>query len=96
MLFDFHRKQTSKNRSSVHATYLVEGILAASKETGVNGYKGDGEDVHMQSSPYMSSSMPHEDHTEDVITTRSIILAREEDLEGKSSQQHFSALHAPC
>lgn len=83
MLYDFHRSQTSKKPGSVHATYLLDGVPPNSREPSVNGNQQDGEDVHMQSSPYMSSSMPQGEDEDNVIPYRKIILAREADLEGR-------------
>ncbi|MCJ1454329.1 hypothetical protein MMC28_004682 [Mycoblastus sanguinarius] len=79
ILYEFHRVQNSKHPGSVHATYIVDGVRKITQESGVNGLQHDGEYVHIQSSPYMSSSMPHED--EDVTPPRTIILARERELE---------------
>ena len=83
MLFDFHQTQNSRKPGTVHATYLLDGVSLPSYELTVNGTQSDGEDVHMRSSPYMSSSMPQEGHDEKRIPTRKVMLAREEDLEGK-------------
>ena len=41
----------------------------------------DGEDSYMQSSPFMSSSMPHEESIDEARSVKVIMLAREEDLE---------------
>lgn len=83
MLYDFHRSQTTKKPGSVHATYLLDGVPQNSREPSVNGNQQDGEDVHMQSSPYMSSSMPPGEDEDNVIPYRKILLAREADLEGR-------------
>jgi hypothetical protein len=37
----------------------------------------------MQSSPFMSSSIPHQDNMDESVSVQSIVLVREEDLEGK-------------
>lgn len=37
----------------------------------------------MQSSPYLPSSMPQPDTTSDSLRVASILLAREEDLDGR-------------
>ena len=83
MLYEFHHAQNSKRIGSVHATYLLDGVPRVVKESNDTGYQPEGEDIHMQSSPYMSSSMPQEDGEEDKIPSRKIMLAREEDLKGK-------------
>lgn len=83
MLYDFHQTQATKQPSSVHATYLLDGEPIISKRTRADGHQQAGTDVHMQSSPFMSSSMPQEEQEEDGVPQRSIILAREEDLQGK-------------
>ena len=41
----------------------------------------------MQSSPYMSSSIPHQEDQEDAFVPRSIVLAKEEDVEGKMNMR---------
>ena len=78
MLYDFHQRQTLKKPGSVHATYLVDGIKAQS----ANGRTGDGEDAYMQSTPVMSSSLSQEETEEYTIPSKSIVLVREEDLQG--------------
>ena len=82
MLYDFFSAQTTKKPGSINATYLLDGVPRASKESSVNGHQQDGEDVHMQSSPYMGSPITRQEQ-EEAIPSRSIILANEEDLEGK-------------
>ena len=89
MLYEFYSTQTSRNPGSIRATYLLNGILKASKAPYTNGRPQDGDDMHMQSSPYMSSLVPHQ---EEAVSSRSIVLAREEDLEGKMTMQiYFTA-----
>ena len=82
MLYDFHQRQTFKKPGSVHATYLVDGVPTIAKADSANGQTGDGEDAYMQSSPVMSSSLPQEDTEEYTIPMKSVVLAREEDLQG--------------
>lgn len=86
MLYDFHRTENQKKPSSVNATYVVTGIpiptpAATSTDEAANG-SGDGDDI-MQSSPYIGSSMPNQDvNPAETVSTTSIMLVREEDLEG--------------
>ena len=94
MLYDFHQRQTSKKPGSVHATYLVNGVPKFTNEPSLNGQQKDGEDMQMQSSPYMNSSMSQEENEEDRIPTRSIVLAREEDLEGEDSMRSVASICA--
>ena len=82
MLYDFHQRQTSKKPGSIHATYLIDGIPTITKAHSTNGQTGDGEDAYMQNSPVMSSSLPQEETEEYTIPSKSIMLAREEDLQG--------------
>jgi len=42
----------------------------------------DGEDTYMQSSPFMSSSMPQEESIHEASPLKVVTLAKEEDLEG--------------
>jgi len=87
MLFEFHQQQNAKKPGSIRATYLLDGLPKVIKNTGTNGHQVDGEDVHMQSSPYMSSSMPHQDEEdEDAVPIRSIVLVREEELDEVKNQ----------
>lgn len=81
MLFDFHRTENAKKPNSVSATYLISGVQSPQRKLATNGVCRDGEDVAMQSSPYMSS-LPQPDETERPIRTTSFVLAREEDLDG--------------
>lgn len=87
MLYDFHHSENKKKPQSVHATYVITGIQKPQEILNTNGAHtgNDREDVDdiMQSSPYMPSSMPNQDSVADEVATTSIILAREEDLEGK-------------
>ena len=89
MLYDFHKVQNSKKPRSVYATYFLDGIPLVQQGSGANMHTHDDDDLHMQSSPYMSSSMPQEMNTEKNLPARRIILAREEDLEG--NQRHAFA-----
>ena len=85
MLYDFHRRETTQKPGSVHATYLVSGTQVVTEppvENGIKDEEKDG-DVHMQSSPYMSSPMPAQEEEEDEAQRQKIItLVREEHLEG--------------
>jgi hypothetical protein len=87
MLFDFHQKQNAKKPNSIHATYLVTGTQRTTEPTnGTNGKHG--EDVDMRSSPFMSSmpepeeSEDSEDSDEEPDKETTILLVREEELEG--------------
>ncbi len=84
ILYEFHRVQNSRKSGSVYATYLLDGV-PKEIEPSVNGHFKDGDDVHMQSSPHMSSSIPQETNEEDAVPSRRIMLAREEDLEGRKA-----------
>lgn len=69
---------------SIHATYLVSGTRTKpdGSSMALDG-QGDGEDEHMQSSPFMSSSMPIDSDTEIRILTTVVTLVGEEDLDGE-------------
>ncbi|KAK4696138.1 DNA polymerase delta subunit 3, partial [Lecanoromycetidae sp. Uapishka_2] len=92
MLYEFHQTQISKKPGSIHATYLLDGLLMTANGTHTNGHGQDGEDVHMQSSPYMSSSMPQGEPEEGEAPQRSIILAREADL--TAAKERFERIHS--
>lgn len=81
MLFEFHRNENAKRPQSVHATYLISGIQNPPEPPATNGHAND-EDEIMQSSPYLPSSMPNQEVTSDQVRIASVIIAREEDLEG--------------
>ena len=85
MLYEFHSQQNAKKPGTVHATYLVSGTQR--KETPVvtnGGAKKDGEDDYMQSSPFMSSSMPQPEENTGETSVLSISLVREEELESNA------------
>lgn len=88
MLYEFHRSENTKKPNSVNATYVITGIQRPREPPPSNDTKanndGGGEDEIMQSSPYLPSSMPNQDPAIDSVATASIVLAREEDLEGES------------
>ncbi|KAL8997422.1 MAG: hypothetical protein Q9169_003285 [Polycauliona sp. 2 TL-2023] len=85
LLFQFHKQQNSKKPGSVHAVYLVSGYLIPVTPVNSSSQNGqvDGGDAHMQSSPFMSSSMPQPEDEEDQLAVKTVTLCREEDLEGE-------------
>jgi DNA polymerase delta subunit 3 len=83
MLYDFYRHQNAKKPGTIHATYLLGGTKRPEEPVAQNGGpKKDGEDDYMQSSPFMSSSMPQPEDGTGESSVLSITLVREEDLEG--------------
>ncbi|OJJ88456.1 uncharacterized protein ASPGLDRAFT_54511 [Aspergillus glaucus CBS 516.65] len=95
MLYDFHHNENSKKPNSVNATYVITGVQHPSEPHATNGdaHESDGDDI-MQSSPYISSSMPNQDAAADTVTGSSIILVREEDLEdAKLTFRSISSIH---
>ena len=82
MLYDFHRSENAKKTQSVNATYVITGVQKPPEKPATNGHAKDGEDEVMQSCPFMSS-MPQPEVAEEEIRTTSMILVREEDLEGR-------------
>lgn len=84
LLFQFHKQQNSKKPGSVHAVYLVTGyIVPVTPTSSAHFEQADGEDAHMQSSPFMSSSMPQQEEEEERLSVKTVTLCREEDLEGE-------------
>jgi DNA polymerase delta subunit 3 len=81
MLYEFHHLQNAKKPGTVHATYLISGTKRAEEQEASSGVQKDGEDAYMQSSPFMSSSMPQPDQDTGETSVLSISLVREEDLE---------------
>ncbi|KAI9822817.1 MAG: hypothetical protein M1826_000396 [Phylliscum demangeonii] len=95
MLYDFHQKQNAWKVHSVHATYLITGIRKPSLPVSMpsNGAK-DGEDVIMQSSPFLSSSMPPEESADSRWRMVTMCLVREEDLEQvRASFEKITSVH---
>ena len=89
MLYEFHSTENTKNPRSVNATYLVTGIQKGLQEEGTststaNGTHKDQDDEVMQSSPYLSSSLPNQDAASRAVKRTSVVLIREEDLDGKA------------
>lgn len=84
MLYEFYSIQSTKGSESVNATYLLTGIPRTRNQSCVNGHQPDGGDVYMQSSPYMSSSAPHQEDQIEAVPSRGVVLAKEEDLEGRT------------
>jgi DNA polymerase delta subunit 3 len=83
VLYDFYHHQTVKKPGSVHATYLMSGILIpADVPCNGNNQQEDGDDALMQSSPFVSSQVQAEEDTEIPPPVKLITLVREEDLEG--------------
>lgn len=82
MLFDFHRNENSKKPNSVNATYIITGVQKAPETPSTTNGAQDSFDGIPQSSPYISSSMPNQDVATDEIAMSSVVLVREEDLEG--------------
>ncbi|OJJ51252.1 hypothetical protein ASPZODRAFT_156177 [Penicilliopsis zonata CBS 506.65] len=95
MLYEFHRHENAKKPQSVNATYVIVGTPKLPEKSETNGFhvKEDG-DAIMQSSPYLSSSMPQQDAAQEQVSTTSITLVREEDLEdAKSTFQFIASIH---
>ena len=85
MLFDFHQRESQKKPGSVHATYLLDGLVVV-EAPAVNGSSAGGdEDSHMQSSPFVSSSAPQPTDEEEPAHRHCVVIAKEEDLEGWSN-----------
>ena len=90
MLYQFHTNQNAKKPGSVHATFLISGIQAPKANvsgTTIEVY----DDVHMQSSPFMSSSIPQQDAEEDVRLLKVMTLVQEEHLDCMFNRFHLQA-----
>lgn len=84
MLYDFHQKQNARKPGALHATYLVTGHKKVQQVQQSNGTQSqDGEDSFMQSSPFMSSSMPmqEDDAAEEEQKVTTVTLVQQEELE---------------
>lgn len=83
LLYEFYQLENSKRPGTVHATYLVSGKQTVLDKLDVVGQgHGDGEDIPMQSSPFMSSPMPLQDNEGDQDAVTVVTLTGEENLEG--------------
>ncbi|MCJ1378473.1 hypothetical protein MMC17_001572 [Xylographa soralifera] len=80
ILYDFHARQNAKKSGSVHATYLVSGVQSTKAIVNRSIAEAD-EDVHMHSSPFMSSSMPQQDVEEGVFEVKVMTLVQEQRLD---------------
>lgn len=87
MLYEFYAAQKIKKPGSIDAAYLLDGVPRTPEELSANGHQQHGEEMHVQSSPYMSSSIPHQEDQVEAVPWRSIVLAKEEDLEGEMGMQ---------
>ncbi|KAF5866455.1 hypothetical protein ETB97_012007 [Aspergillus alliaceus] len=95
MLYDFHRNENGKKPQSVNATYIVTGVQKAPVPA-TNGHPSENSygDGVFPSSPYLSSSMPNQDSLSDTVTTTSVLLVREEDLEdAKATFESISSIY---
>ncbi|KAI4242110.1 MAG: hypothetical protein L6R40_004152, partial [Gallowayella cf. fulva] len=82
LLSQFHKQQNSKKPGSVHAVYLITGFITPSTSAvSTQTEQANGEDAHMQSSPFMSSSMPQQQDDEEQLAVKTITVCREEDLQ---------------
>ncbi|KAB8077039.1 hypothetical protein BDV29DRAFT_168990 [Aspergillus leporis] len=97
MLYGFHHNENGKKPQSVNATYIVTGVQKAPAPAAANAHnKGEGNNGgdFPTSSPYLGSSMPNQDDIPDTVTTASVLLVREEDLEdAKSTFQSISSIY---
>ncbi len=83
MLYDFYRNQNAKKPGTIYATYLISGTKRTNETTPTpSGTKKDGDDEYMQSSSFMSSSMPQPDEDNGQSSVFSLTLVKEENLEG--------------
>ncbi|KAI9679262.1 MAG: hypothetical protein M1817_005281 [Caeruleum heppii] len=73
-------KTSQRSPTSIHATYILTGTKVSPEQTTSGDHHAkDGDDAYMQSSPYLSSSMPNQDG--EPIQETTVTLVRQEDLE---------------
>lgn len=82
MLFEFHRQQNGKKPGTVHATYIVAGNKNKA-ERAVDEITKDDEGDIIQSSPFQSSPAAVQEDIVEHTPVLSVILVREEDLQGR-------------
>jgi DNA polymerase delta subunit 3 len=98
MLYGFHHNENGKKPQSVNATYIVTGVQKAPAPAAANAHnKGEGNNGgdFPTSSPYLGSSMPNQDDIPDTVTTASVLLVREEDLEGRELYSFHNKIMEP-
>ncbi|KAI5362716.1 Putative DNA polymerase delta subunit 3 [Septoria linicola] len=96
MLYEFHRKQNSKKQGSIHATYLITGTKEPTTQANGSHSQDDGEDNVMQSSPPMPSSsfQRSDDGEREMISTRTIMIVKEENLaQAKAQFDSITGIH---
>jgi DNA polymerase delta subunit 3 len=81
MLSAFHEQQNARKANSVHATYLLTGTKRPPARANGTG-AGDGPDVSMRSSPFMSSMPEPEEAADEPVPRTAMVLVREEELAG--------------
>lgn len=74
MLYDFHKSQNDRRPGAIHATYLVYGTKRVVEAT--NGHAHEDGDVEM------TSSMPETESVAEEVTTHTLTLVSEEQLQG--------------
>ena len=92
MLYEFYEAQTKRKPGSLYATYLIAGVKRQEKRTqnGIaNGVHHDEDEPMPSSPPPFTSSMlePSQQESEGgrSVPTKTITLAREEALEGRTA-----------
>lgn len=84
MLYEFHKSQNKKKPSSVHACYVIDGVLSQPEPANNDDNDMNGnDDSHPRSSPFMSSAPTHDaDSSQSTsIPVRQIVVTKEEHLE---------------
>ncbi|MCJ1296640.1 hypothetical protein MMC34_008206 [Xylographa carneopallida] len=93
MLYYFHASQNEQKPGSVHATYLVSGVQSTKAIVNVSVAEVN-EDLQMQSSPFMSCSMPGQDVEEEASTAMVMTLVEEQHLNVvKKRYNRISSVH---
>ncbi|RJE18611.1 hypothetical protein PHISCL_09056 [Aspergillus sclerotialis] len=97
MLYEFHRTENAKKFNSVNATYVITGFQKPPESLPPHGnlsQDNNGDDDAMQSSSYISSSMPTQDVVVEPGAIAAIVLVRGEELdEAKAMFQAISSIH---
>lgn len=93
LLYEFYHQQNTKKPGSLYATYLLAGTQAVIDRACAHScVDHDGiQDVDIQSSPFINSSMPPEADPGERRRVRLVALVREQDLEGGLCKHNIAA-----
>lgn len=98
MLYQFRSQQNAKKAHSIHATYLLSGIRKQPPSAQVPASKGENGagDSFVTSSPFPSSAGHPMEELEEAVPTTTVMLCKEEQLDGRSVEVLRTCLTSLC